>query len=217
MSTDQDTAYPTRNGLILLESLGESEKTKISAAINRLLAHNILIREKDRETYALIRRNREAVHAFFRFLQWEFIFDERHEVIFVQGPDSSLRRSLTRDETLWMLVLRLIYQEKREALLLTEFPMTTLYEIRSKYETLRLPWLNVTTMERVVRLCARYHLLDVLDSDLRSDDCRFRLFHSWIYLISMDEVKAITERIQRYQLKKKGDLFDEMDEETPSD
>ncbi|HEY8528455.1 MAG TPA: DUF4194 domain-containing protein [Paenibacillaceae bacterium] len=217
MSADQDTAQPARNGLVLLESLGESEKAKIAAAINRLLAQNIFIREKDRETYTLIRRNREAVHAFFRFLGWEFILDERHEVIFVQAPDPSFRRPLTRDETLWMLVLRLIYQEKRESLTLTEFPMTTLYEIRSKYETFRLPWVNVTTLERVVRLCVRYHLMDALDSDLRSDDCRFRLFHSWIYLIPMEDVKAFTERIRQYQLKKEGDLLDEMDEETSLD
>lgn len=204
-------------GLALLEALGESDKQKMAAALNRLLANNFLVKERDRETYMFLRRNREAAQAFFRFLQWDFILDGRHEVVYVQGPDSAIRRSFSRDETIWLLILRLIYQEKRESLSLSEYPMTTLFEIRTKYDTFRLPWINMTTLDRLVRLCTRCHLLDALDGDVRSDDCRFRLFHSWIYFINMEEVKSLTERIERYSSRKEDDLFDEMDEETPVD
>lgn len=210
------SAVPT-GGLATLDLLGEADRQKMSAALNRLLANNILIKEKDRDTYLFIRRNREATQSFFRFLGWDFVLDERHECIYVQGPDSSLRRSLTRDETLWMLILRLIYQEKRESLSLSEFPMTTLHEIRAKYETFRIPWLNATTLDKLIRLCGRYQLLDALDPDIRMDDARFRLFHSWIYVINMDEVKAIAERIERYEMKREGDLLDEVDEEAAAD
>ena len=204
-------------GLGLLETLGESDRQKMAAALNRLLANNFLVKERDRETYMFLRRHREAAEAFFRFLKWEFILDEQHEVVFVEGPDIAIRRSLSRDETIWMLVLMLIYQEKREALSLSVFPMTTLYEIRAKYDTFRLPWINVTALERLVRLCVRYHLLEALDGNVRSDDSRFVLFHSWIYFVKMEEVRALTERIERYQSGKEEDLFDEMDEETPVD
>jgi len=96
---------------------------------------------------------------------------------------------------------------------LSEFPVATLYEIRSKYDTFRLPWINMTTLDRLVKLCARQQLLDALDDDIRSDDCRFRLFHSWIYFIDMDEVRALAERIERYRQREEDDLFDEVDEE----
>jgi len=217
MTFKDEVSVSAAMGLSLLDAMGEADKQKMAAAFNRLLANNFLVKERDRETYMFLRRNQEAARAFFRFLQWDFILDERHEVVYVQGPDSAIRRSFTRDETIWMLILRLIYQEKREALSLSEFPMTTLYEIRTKYDTFRLPWINVTTLERLVRLCTRFHLLDALDDDLRSDDCRFRLFHSWIYFVNMEEVAALTERIAQYHQKKEGDLFDEMAEETSAD
>lgn len=217
MSNRDESAVSVEAGLVSLDALGESDRQKMASALNRLLANNFLVKERDRETYNFLRRNREAAQAFFRFLRWEFILDERHEVVFVQGPDSALRRSFTRDETIWMLILRLIYQEKRESLSLSEFPITTLYEIRSKYDTFRLPWINVTTLERLVRLCTRYHLLDALDEDLRSDDCRFRLFHSWIYFVNMEEAAALTERIERYGRRQEGDLLDEMAEEAAAD
>lgn len=217
MNTEQEKAVVPGAGLTQLEALGESDKQKMSAALNRLLTCNFLVRERDRETYMFIRRHREAAQAFFRYLGWEFIVDERHEVIYVQGVDSGIRRSLSRDETLWMLILRLIYQEKREALSLSEFPVVTLYDIRVKFDTFRLHWLNATTLDRLIRVCSRYHLLEALDTDYRSDDSRFRLFHSWIYLIDMDEVRTIIERIERYQTRKEADSLDEMDEEASSD
>lgn len=203
--------------LSLLDALGDSDKQKMRAAVNRLIAINMLVKERDRETYMFLRRNHEAARAFFQFMEWDFIIDDRYEVIFVQGQDSVTRMSFTRDETIWFLIMRLIYQEKREALTLSEFPITTLYEIRVKYDTFRLPWINITTLERLVRLCTRYHLMDVLDSDVRSDDCRFRLFHSWIYFINMEEIKVIIERIDKYRQHKEVDLFDEMDEEATVD
>jgi len=213
MSVNGENPSASAVGLSLLGALGESDKQKMGAVLNRLLANNLLVKERDRETYMFLRRNREAAQAFFRFLQWEFILDDRHEVVFVQGPDSAIRRAFNRDETIWMLILRLIYQEKREALSLSEFPVATLYEIRSKYDTFRLPWINMTTLDRLVKLCARQQLLDALDDDIRSDDCRFRLFHSWIYFIDMDEVRALAERIERYRQREEDDLFDEVDEE----
>jgi hypothetical protein len=195
------------------EELSDSEKLKMKSVLNRLLINNILVKEKEREMYMLIRRHRDTVNAFFRLLNWDFVVDERHECIYVQGPDNSIQRSMNREESLWLLILRLIYQEKRESLSLSEYPMTNLYEIHSKYETFRIPWVNVTTLDKLVRLCTRYHLLEALDNDLRSDDCRFRLFHSWIYVLNIDEIKVISERIERYDMGKEGDLFDEMDEE----
>lgn len=217
MSMNGENFSASTGGLSLLDALGESDKQKMGAALNRLLANNFLVKERDRETYMFLRRNREAVKAFFRFLQWEFILDDRHEVVYVHGPDSAIRRAFNRDETIWMLILRLIYQEKRESLSLSEFPIATLYEIRSKYDTFRLPWINMTALDKMVRLCARHQLLEALDDDIRSDDCRFRLFHSWIYFINMDEVRALAERIERYRQKEEGDLFDEVDEETSVD
>lgn len=202
------------NGLELLSDL---EKQKVVAAINRLLAINFLVKEKDRESYLLVRRHKELFHSFFRFLGWDLVVDERHECLFVQGPGIGLRSSLNKDESVWLLVLRLLYQEKRESLTLSSFPMVTLYEIRSKYGTFQLPWVQVTMLDKLIRLCTRYHLLEPLDNDQRSDDCRIRLFHTWLYVLDTDRIQTITERIERYQPVRGGGLPDEMDEEAATD
>lgn len=197
----------------MFPDLSESEREKVSTAINRLLAVNFAAKEKDRETYMIVRRHRDAVERFFRFLKWSLVVDERHECIFVQAADGGMRARLNRDQSIWLLVLRLLYQEKRQTLSLSEFPMTTTFEIRSKYETFRLPWLNRTNLEQNVRLCSRYQLMDALDDDVRVDDCRYRLFHTWQYAVQADELVTVQEKLRHYESGAEGGLFDEMDEE----
>lgn len=186
------------------------ELDKIRSAVLRLLEVNLLTRERSREAYAVVRRHREALEVYFRFLGWELVVDERHECIYLHVPQAALRRSLSREETVWMLVLRLIYQEKRQALSLAEYPSTTLYEIRSKYEAFRIPWINRSALDRLVRLCSRYELMDAIDDDWRSDECRFRLYHTWLYAVQADDVDRIAERIARFEAETEGGAADEM-------
>ncbi len=203
----------------MLNGISETERLKVVEAVNRLLAVNYLARETDRERYQVIRRYREPVGRFFSELGWEFILDERHECVAVISPESSHHRNLTREESIWFLVLRLIYQEKRQGLSLSQFPMTTTYEIRTKYETFRIPFVNRTKLDELVRMCRQYHLLEPLDAEVRDNDCRFRLFHTWLYAVTADRVARIEEMIKRYNAGTvpEGGALDEVVEETETD
>jgi len=205
------------NVLTMLHELSENDREKVRALANRLIATNFLVKEKERETYMLIRRYRQSLEQFFHFLGWELVVDERHECVFLHTRDQALRRRLNREQSIWMLVLRLIYQEKRQSLSLSEYPMTTTYEIRSKYETFRLPFIQRTKLEEMVRLCTRYQLLEAIDSDVRSDDCRYRLFHTWQYVIQAEELTVLREKVARYVTETEGGLLDEVVEETEID
>jgi hypothetical protein len=200
-----------------LADVGEQEQERLRTVINRLLAANFLVKEKEREAYYLIRRHRERLEQFFHALGWNMVVDDRHECVFVHAPDSRLRRSLNREQTIWFLVLRLIYEEKRQGLSLSDSPLTSVYEVRNKYETFRLPWINRTQLEKLVRLCVRYQLLEPLDDDIRSDECRLRLFHTWMYVVDTEELAVIQEKLERFAEEPEGGLLDEMDEKAAVD
>ena len=202
---------------MIFQDLSDSEQSKVKEVIQRLMEVNLLIKDKDRELYATIRRYRTALEGYYRFLGWELVVDERHECVYLHIPDGRLRRRLDREQTLWLLVLRLLYEEKRQGLSLADYPMITLYEIRSKYETFRLEWVNRTALDRLVRLCVQAQLIEPLDSDIRSDDARFKLFHTWIYMIQTDEMQSLLDKLELYLTNAEGGLLDEMDEAAASD
>ncbi|QZA34155.1 DUF4194 domain-containing protein [Hydrogenibacillus sp. N12] len=201
------------------EALGERERERLSDVINRLIAVNFLVRDKERERYAIIRRERDRLERFFRFLGWDFIIDESHEVVFVAPPGAALRRNFNREETIWLLILRLIYEEKRHALLLSRQPVVTLAEIRAKYETFRLPLPGRTALERLVRLVRGYQLLDPLDGEGLTDDSRYVLHHTWLYAVDTQEILALQEKIARFSQStdREGETGEGDDEEDAAD
>lgn len=202
---------------MMFADLSDSEQGKVRDVLNRLFEVNLLVKDKDREAYAVIRRHRPALEAYFRFLGWELTVDERHECVFLYIPDGRLRRRLDREQTLWLLVLRLLYEEKRQGLSLSDYPMVTLYEIRSKYETFRLEWVNRTVLDRLVRLCVQLQLIEAMDEDNRSDDARFKLYHTWMYVVQADEIAQLADRLERYGAGEEGGLLDEVDEAAAAD
>mgnify|MGYP001331220360 CR=1 FL=1 len=199
------------------EEISEQERQKIKAVLNHLLAVNYLVREKDRDSYTVVRRHKRAIEEYLQMLDWEMIVDERHECVFLQSPDSSFRRSLDRDLSIWMLILRLLYQEKRQGLTISTFPTTTIHEIRTKYETFHLSWLGKTKLDQAIKLCTRYQLVEALDADIRSDDCRIVLYHTWLYVIDLEQLDAIQSRIEQYRVEEEKGITNEMVKEAAFD
>lgn len=197
----------------MFEDLSEQEREKLRDLINRLLNVNFLVKELERERYQAARKLRRELEKFFKFLNWDFQLDERNECIYAFSKEGAHRLKLTREESIALLVLRLIYQEKRQGVILTEFPLTTKYEIRAKYETFRLPFPGKTRFLELIKLFTQYKLLQSLDEEVNLDDCRFRLFHTLLYALDADSIERIHERIKAYDLETdEEELFNEVDE-----
>ena len=139
-----------------LELLNEEERTRIRSVIQALLSCNFLTREHDTALYIAARRYREELAEYFKVIGWEFRVDERYEIVWLLSTGMAHRRALTMEESIWLLVLRLIYEEKRTSLNLSAFPMTTLAEIRAKYLALHLPDLKKTAIQRLTQLTKQY-------------------------------------------------------------
>ena len=187
--------------------VSEQEREKLSDLINRLLAVNFVVKELERERYYLARRYRDDLKRFFALIGWEFLLDDRHECVAVISANSVHRRALSREESIALLIIRLIYEEKRRGLNLSQFPLTNKHEIRSKYETFRLAFPGKTRFQEIMRLFSQYKFLQALDDDLGQDDCRFRLFHTLLYALDMEELENVQEKIRNYGLEVNEGMF----------
>lgn len=191
-----------------LELLNEEERIRIRNVIQSLLSCNFLTREHDAALYIAARRYREELAEYFQVIGWEFSVDERYEIVWLLSTGMAHRRALTMEESIWLLVLRLIYEEKRTGLSLSTFPMTTLAEIHAKYLALHLPELKKTALQRLTQLSKQYRLADVLDREL-SEEARIRLFHTLALAVDGEELSDLHKRLEIYRQRKEDD-----DEET---
>lgn len=181
--------------------LTEREILIVRTIVNRLLAVNYLVKHLDREIYSHAFRYKENLQSIFKLLGWTIVFDDRNDVIFVTSTVAEHKKNLQKDETIWLLILRLIYQEKRQNLMLSEFPITTIGEIRSKYDTFQLDFLNKTRLQDTIRLATNYQLIALIDNDYSSDVSRLKLFHSLLHAVNIEEVSVLYERIQKFKME----------------
>ena len=194
-----------------LEERNDEDRARIRSVIQALLACNFLTREHDAVLYLAARRYREEIAEYFQVIGWEFRVDERYEIVWLLSAGMAHRRALSLDESIWLLVLRLIYEEKRTDLNLSAFPMTTIAEIRAKYLALHLPDLKKTALQRLTQLSKQYRLADVLERDL-SEEARIRLFHTLALAVDGEELSEVYRKLEAYRQRKEDD-----DEETAED
>jgi hypothetical protein len=117
--------------------LSTSEQAQFAEAVRRLLADGLIWREEEaeRRIYHFIARRPHLVRDYLRAGGWELRHDERVGVFQVTHSEGAHRRRLNRDTTIWLLLLRMIYAEKRERLevALTRHPVTTVGEVIQRY------------------------------------------------------------------------------------
>lgn len=101
--------------------LTPNEQTQFADSVRRLLADGLIWREDetDRRVYNFLARRRELVAGYLQVAGWELRHHETIGVFQVVHRDGAHRRRLKRDETIWLLLLRLIDAELREMLRVT--------------------------------------------------------------------------------------------------
>src|SRR5581483_7570844 len=112
-----------------------NEQTQFADTVRRLLADGLLWREdeNDRRSYSFLLRHHEVVAEYLTVAGWLLHHDERLNLFHITHQDGAHRKRLTRDTTLWLLLLRLLYAEKQEHLQLTRYPVVTIGEISERY------------------------------------------------------------------------------------
>jgi hypothetical protein len=96
-----------------LERLTDAEKERLRISLNTLFTESFLVRaiEHHAASYRFVSSNYELVEKYLAVAGWGLKRDETLGVIAFQGPPSA-RHTLSRDESVLLLILRLLYEEK---------------------------------------------------------------------------------------------------------
>ena len=96
-----------------IDALSDPEKDRLRIALNTLFTESFLIRgfEPHVASYRFVTANFELVEGYLAVAGWGLKRDELLGVVAFQGPPSA-RLSLSKDESLLLLILRLLFEEK---------------------------------------------------------------------------------------------------------
>jgi len=183
------------------------QKEKFRAAANKLLNNCFIIKKKEdtRNDYIFIIQNKELFVEYFDLLGYKIETNENQGVVAMTNINGTGRLRLKKIESIILLILRLLYIEKRKELSLTEDVVVLTDEIHQKYDMLKIEAksnLDKTTLKDNIRLFKRYNILTNIDRDVTMSDARIKIYPSVLFAIPNENLNsiydAINEKLNQY-------------------
>ena len=194
----------------MFEILNESaaQKEKFRTAANRLLNQCFLLKKKEdtRKDYIFVRQNINMFREYFDLLGYDIRLNEDQGVAALVNRFGTGRLSLNKTDSILLLILRLLYLEKRKQLSTFSEEVTVIMEeIREKYSMLRIkskPNMDKGMEKRMVSLFRKYNIIFNLDSDVNSADTRIIIYPSVLMALPVENIneyyEAAEKRLQTY-------------------
>ena len=139
--------------------------------VNKLLSVNFIVKAKAKEKtdYEYIRRNKDLFTVvFMHLLGYNLVVDEQNGVAYIQDVYGSNKVEFGLDESIVILLLCLIYQEKSKDISLSDGIYTTAEEINERYNGLKHKFIRPTNLRTIIRKLKRYNLV-FCDKDISRD------------------------------------------------
>ncbi len=174
--------------------LGNVSKDKFRATANKLLNECFLLKQSQdtKADYSFALNNRDLFSSFFELLGYELKMNEREGVIALNNQFGTGRIHLRKIDSIILLILRLLYIEKRRELSEARETIIIVDEIYDKYGMLRIAGkIDKLTMRSAMALFKRYHLIDNLDKDMSDPDTRIKLWPSLLFSVTTESLDAV--------------------------
>ena len=202
----------------LFEELTDKERQVFSLTVNLLLAKTYLVyeREEDRRYYRFVEKHLDLFRTYLEMARWSVHQLKQYGVIQCYNMDERNRRSFSLQETIFLFILRLLYDEKRRDLRLTQEVLVSGQEIQEKYLALqvknRLPARE--DMQRILKLFNSFSLLDLKRGHWREPEAVYVLYPSLLMVLNTADLESLAQWLKR-QAEADDDLDDEENEELP--
>ena len=190
--------------------LSESEKTMMKNVTIKLLKVNFLLRITNKEKYSFIINHKELLSLFFEYMNFDFNIREDKELVYIKSNDDTLISNITKNETLALLVLRLIYQKKIDEVSLADEVETTIAELQNQlfsfnFDSQNNDRVKRSTLREMLQIFKQHNIIYYKDN-LALDDTVITIYPS--IEVAMD-FKEINEILTRIELLKGGDDIDD--------
>jgi hypothetical protein len=177
---------------IFKESTTQQEKFKKAA--NKLLNKCFVVKkdEKSRNDYIFI-------------LEYKEEFEENTGVVGLSNYDGRGRLNLRKIESIFLLILRLLYIEKKKELSMHNEVVVHTGDIHEKYSMIKVeqkPYIDKTAFKESIRLFNRYNIISNIDTDISRSDCRIKIYPSVLFAVPVENINKlydeINEKLDKY-------------------
>lgn len=185
-----------------LEQLTDRDRENFARCVNALLGQSFLLRasEKTKRDYYFVDQHAELFRNFFSSIGWDFMLDRANGVCHVRSTSAEHRINLTAVQTLVVLILRLLYEQQRKQLSMTQEVVVRVEDIQVQYMAVRGSSRPIEkgVLRETMALLARHNLVHIMDEDVTDADCRIVLYPSLPMALSPASVSEVHAKIEAF-------------------
>ena len=201
--------------------LGNVPKDKFRMYANKLLNECFIPKTcpSAKSCYHFILREKELFIAYFDLLGYDITVSEEYGVIALNNIYGTGRINLRILDSMVLLILRLLFVEKKKELSQTDEVIVLVDEIYDRYRGLNGKRLNRTDIKKALGLFRRYNIIGNIDSCLDDPETKIIIYPSVILSLDTTELNKVYEmtkdKLDSYT--KGGDDENDADDEEDSD
>lgn len=202
----------------LFEGMLQKDKDEFRRVCNKLMSICFICKQNEdtKSDYYFILRQKPVFLRYLDVLGYTLEINEEYGVIQLVNRENYNHVHLKLYDSIILLILRILYDEKKRELSLTDVVVNT-GDIQEKYLSLKIreKQIDKTTMSNALRLFKRYNLVALLDKDLTQEDSRIVIYDSILMAVRVEDIKRVSDLIALY--RKGGGTGGENTEESPID
>ncbi len=190
----------------ILTDMPEKLRRDVPRVVNRLLGQTFLYQdmEGDQDDYYFIHRYRAIFATLVELAGFQLLHDDYHRIFQAVSDYSYCRAHYRLDETLMIVVLRKLYEERVEHLSLANDPIVTIGEVREEFRTItgKERALGIVQYEMLLRRLRSLGLIDTLEGrtiDVRDGDARLRLRGSIRMILPVQSADELEAWLRKYR------------------
>lgn len=181
------------------ERLTNVQKATFKDIANKLLASTFLARDKkdNKDNYYFVVSYKEVFDEFFAILGYEVKLDQGVGSIMLKSDQNTGFLKLRRDETIILLILRILYHERLKETSLNENVVITVLDIHEKYNFLVIKKrINKTDLVSALRLFRRFNLIETI-GDITMSNTKVVIMPTILYAINTEEITEVYNTVSR--------------------
>lgn len=194
----------------LFEGMLQKDRDEFRRVCNKLMSICFIVRrnEATKSDFYFIQRWKGVFERYLDVLGYTLEINEEYGVIQLVNRENYNHWNLRLNDSIILLILRILYDEKKRELSLTDV-VVNLGDIQEKYISLKIreKQIDKTTMNNALRLFKRFNLVELLDRDLMQEESRVIIYDSILMAVRVEDIKRVNDMIALY--RKGGKAEDE--------
>ncbi len=193
----------------LLEGMLQRDKDEFKRVCNKLLSTCFICRksETNKADYYFVIKYKEKFSEYLDILGYRLEINEEYGVIQLTNPQNYNRLNLKLFESVILLILRILYDEKKRELSVSDEVIVMLGDIQDRFLSLKIrdKMIDKTTMRNTLYLFRRFQLIEILDRNMGDEESRILIYDSILMAVRVEDIQQAYEKLKVYRKGKEND------------